>query len=188
MHMIKFHLPTKIVFLVLGILIIIAAVVIIVQYPKLKKQSTNNPPIVKTVGNDQIVVTSPDLQQAVSSPIQIKGKAKGNWFFEATFPVKILDENGNTLGTAHANAEDNWQTEDFVNFSVSLIFNIPKGTKGVIVFENDNPSGLPQNQKSFTVPVSFSAAVSSGKCAPNLTACDKDPKLCLDSVANVACN
>ena len=99
-----------------------------------------------------------------------------------------MDSNGQALGTAPAKAQGDWQTQDFVNFSVNLNFNLPKGTKGSIRFENDNPSGLPQNQKVFVMPVIFSTAVSDSKCAPNLIACGGDPKLCLNNSANAVCN
>ena len=42
-----------------------------------------------------IVVTSPLPESTVAaSPIVIKGKARGNWFFEASAPVDIVNWDG----------------------------------------------------------------------------------------------
>ncbi len=101
-----------------------------------------------------IVVFSPKENEVVRSPIVITGKAKGNWFFEAVFPVKLLDENGNVIVQTHAQATDDWMTTDFVNFSLSLPYDSASTSgRGVIEFKNDNPSGDPARDKYFYVPV-----------------------------------
>lgn len=105
--------------------------------------------------SDLIQVTSPTMNEQVDSPLIITGKARGTWYFEASFPIKIYDANNNLLGTTTAAAQSDWMTEDFVNFTASLNFTLPTTTTGTIVLHNDNPSGLPQNDKSLTIPVTF---------------------------------
>ena len=39
--------------------------------------------------SDQIKVTKPQPNQMVESPLTIEGEARGTWFFEATFPIKL---------------------------------------------------------------------------------------------------
>ncbi|HNX11214.1 MAG TPA: DUF5668 domain-containing protein, partial [bacterium] len=39
---------------------------------------------------DSIKIANPEPNQKVSSPIKISGQAKGNWFFEGSFPVKLI--------------------------------------------------------------------------------------------------
>src|SRR5262245_11609975 len=39
---------------------------------------------------DRIRVSSPDCGAVVHSPLRIAGEARGNWFFEASFPVLLL--------------------------------------------------------------------------------------------------
>ena len=93
--------------------------------------------------------------QTVSSPLTIKGEAPGPWFFEASFPVSILDEDGNQLAIVPAQAIGEWMTTAYVPFSVTLTFDPGTSTEGTILFEKDNPSGLPEHAGSVTVPVKF---------------------------------
>src|ERR1035437_1342255 len=60
-----------------------------------------------------IVVSYPVENQEVSSPIVIVGKARGNWYFEATFPVELVDNDGNILASTAARAETDWATTSF---------------------------------------------------------------------------
>src|SRR3989344_5511277 len=44
-----------------------------------------------------ITLTSPTPGQVIASPVAIEGQARGYWYFEASFPVKITDEYGNLM-------------------------------------------------------------------------------------------
>lgn len=106
-----------------------------------------------------IQVEGPRANEIISSPLVIKGKARGSWFFEASFPIKLYDENGELLTTAIAQANPpaggDWMTEDFVPFSAELKFENFKTGKGTLVLEKDNPSGLPENAGELRIPVMF---------------------------------
>lgn len=118
--------------------------------------STPSPSAVPTAtGAAGIEITQPLSLSSISSPLVIKGKATGSWFFEAQLRVKLLDENGNTIsqGTAHADGE--WMTELPAPFTATLSFSTPSTSRGTLVFENDNPSGLPENTKTYSVPIRF---------------------------------
>jgi len=91
----------------------------------------------------------------VNSPLTITGEAKGPWYFEASFPIRILDGNGNELGVVPAQAQGEWMTENFVPFKAVLTFKKPLTQKGTLVLEKDNPSGLPENGRSIKIPVVF---------------------------------
>ena len=104
---------------------------------------------------DRIRVSSPTPNQVVSSPLTIEGSARGSWYFEATFPVKLLDADGHVIVSGAAKAEGNWMTKDFVPFRLRLQFDMPATAKGILVFERDNPSGLPQNDDKLEMPVQF---------------------------------
>lgn len=93
--------------------------------------------------------------QVVKSPLTITGRALGNWYFEASFPVELLDGNGKSLMIKPAQAQSDWMTTAFVPFTVTLSFSAPTTATGTLVFRNDNPSGLPENQKEFRIPVRF---------------------------------
>lgn len=102
-----------------------------------------------------IRVSSPVPNQKVASPLKVSGKAVGNWYFEASFPVMILDANGEKLGVVPAQAQGDWMTTDFVPFEATLTFEKPTTATGTVVFLKDNPSGLPENDNSISIPVSF---------------------------------
>ena len=91
----------------------------------------------------------------VKSPLTVSGEARGNWYFEASFPVKILDANGNQLGIIPAQAQSEWMTTDFVPFSTSLVFSTSTTDTGTLVLEKDNPSGLPEHADEVRIPIRF---------------------------------
>jgi hypothetical protein len=109
---------------------------------------------------DLIRITSPRPNQTIESPLTITGEARGFWFFEADFPVKIYDGNNKLLGVAVAQSQGEWMTENFVPFAATLDFSFSGTKKGVLVLEKDNPSGLAQNADELRVPVVFKTVVS----------------------------
>jgi len=113
---------------------------------------------VEDIGNeleksDLIQITFPRPNETISSPLEIKGQARGNWFFEASFPIKLLDAGGNVVAAVIAQAKSDWMTTDFVPFEAKLEFSSSGAEKGTLVLEKDNPSGLPANADEFRVPV-----------------------------------
>jgi hypothetical protein len=105
--------------------------------------------------NDLITIESPLLNEAISSPMRVSGRARGNWYFEATFPIDVLDQDGALLGQGYAQAEGEWMTEEYVPFSGEITFKAPQGEDGSVVFHKDNPSGLPEFDDSVSIPVKF---------------------------------
>jgi len=93
--------------------------------------------------------------QTVVSPLIIEGEAKGKWFFEASFPVRLVDANWKEIMVVPAQAKGDWMTESFVPFSARLEFKKPSTPTGWLVFQKDNPSGLSENAAEYYVPVSF---------------------------------
>lgn len=101
-----------------------------------------------------IEVTQPQPGATVTSPLMVSGRARGGWYFEASFPVRLLDADRNELAIAPAQAQGDWMTTEFVPFSVTLNFTTT-ATNGLLVLEKDNPSGLPENDASIEIPVVF---------------------------------
>jgi len=101
-----------------------------------------------------IIVTDPQPGQVISSPLTVSGQARGTWFFEASAPIKVLDSAGHVIGQSHIEATGEWMTDQLVFFTGSVSFTQATGT-GSVVFMNDNPSGDPVRDKSFTVPITF---------------------------------
>lgn len=104
----------------------------------------------------QVEITSPLPNSEVKSPITVTGKAKGGWFFEANAGLAVLDANKQPITIGNVTATSDWMTADYVSFTGKITYPAAyKGQNGYIQFSNDNPSGLPENSKTFLVPVLF---------------------------------
>ena len=106
---------------------------------------------------DLIRIDSPIQNQKISAsgPVKVSGIARGNWYFEASFPVQVLDSDGTVLGSGPVQAQGDWMTTDFVPFTGEIDFTKPKGKTGSIIFKKDNPSGLPANDDSVSISINF---------------------------------
>ncbi len=132
----------------LGALFIISALLFIFDRPK-----TNNPKI----GTDVIEIENPIEGSQIYSPLKISGYVIGTWVFEGSFPVEIIDDNGNSLVQTYLETEGDWMTDKKVPFSRTIEFNSKgiSGKKGKIIFRKDNPSGLPENDASKSIDIEF---------------------------------
>jgi uncharacterized membrane protein YqiK len=92
--------------------------------------------------DSMIRVQSPTSGQSVQSPLMITGQARGTWFFEASFPVRLVDKAGVEIAAGIATAQSDWMTEDFVPFTASLIFASDKEQEAELILIKDNPSIL----------------------------------------------
>lgn len=98
------------------------------------------------------VVIAPTPGATVTKTFSVQGQAPGNWFFEAVFPVQVQDGNGNVVATAQAHAQGDWMTSGMVPFTATVSVAQYSGP-ATLVLKKDNPSGLPQNDGSFSVPI-----------------------------------
>ena len=121
--------------------------------PSQNQKQSQPPPTVAT--SSDITVTSPQAYQTITSPLNISGQAKGTWYFEASFPIKLLDGNGNQIAQTIATAQSDWMTTNFVPFTAVLNFVTPSTATGTLIFEKDNPSGLPANADQISIPINF---------------------------------
>jgi hypothetical protein len=119
-------------------------------------QATTTPVTTPNPLADLIVVDTPTSGAAIASPLVVTGKARGTFYFEASFPVKLKNASGSVIAQAPAQAQSDWMTADFVPFKVTLTFPAqPAGSKGTLVLMNDNPSGDPAKQLELDIPVTF---------------------------------
>ncbi len=105
--------------------------------------------------HDKIKIFSPLPNGVIVSPVSVRGEARGNWYFEASFPVRLEDASGKILISTYATAQGEWMTEDFVPFELNLIFEPAKTDRGTLIFQKDNPSGLPEHADTLRMPVRF---------------------------------
>jgi len=109
----------------------------------------------KTPVPDLLQVESPLPNQSINSPVTIKGKARGTWYFEGSFPVVLLDKDNQILAEGNAKAQGDWMTEDWVPFELTLEFDTPGEERGAIKFKKANPSGMPAKARAYEQPVIF---------------------------------
>ncbi|MCA9360753.1 Gmad2 immunoglobulin-like domain-containing protein [Candidatus Kaiserbacteria bacterium] len=103
-----------------------------------------------------IRVSEPTEGSTVGSPFLVSGEARGYWFFEASFPITVVNWDGLIIGQGYATADGDWMTEEFVPFSGTIEYNLPPDTPykhGSIIFHKDNPSGLPEHDDAMEMPV-----------------------------------
>jgi len=121
----------------------------------LKKISDNFYLLKGNPKNSYIVLDYPQAWEKIKSPLAIKGRAKGTWFFEASFPVELVDSSGNIIAQTAAQAQSDWMTEDFVPFIATLDFSEPEAGEGKLILKKDNPSGLAEYDDALEITVYF---------------------------------
>lgn len=107
-----------------------------------------------------IQIFEPFPNQKIKSPLVIKGEARGYWFFEASFPIVLVDWDGKIIAEGHATAQKEWMTKDMVPFEAKINFEKPEmigdfSKKGSVILKKDNPSGLSENDDAFEIPIVF---------------------------------
>lgn len=103
----------------------------------------------------QVRGVEPEAGSRVSSPIELSGEALGVWFFEGSFPFRLQTRNGDVLASGAVEADGDWMTTEFVPFSATIEYDVEVEMEAELVLMNDNPSGLPENDVSLTVPLTL---------------------------------
>jgi len=143
--------------IILGIIIVVLLGVLVFA-PSAKGPTTDGTGAVPAAqsADGHVRVFTPSINAAIASPLTVIGEVTGGgWFFEASFPVKILDGDGTVIGQSPAKAQGDWMATTSVPFSATIIFTKPKSATGTLLLEKDNPSGLPQNAAELRIPVRF---------------------------------
>ena len=126
--------------------------------------------------HEDLRLFSPRSGEVVSSPLTVRGDARGSWFFEADFPVVLTNWDGLIIGEGIAAAildpslregrddpndpESTWMTEEFVPFEAVIEFEDPSwdedfSKRGWLILKKDNPSSLPEFDDAVEVEVRF---------------------------------
>ena len=109
-----------------------------------------------TPNSEMPLVSSPSANTKIVSPLKVTGKVPAGWMNEGVFPIKLMDSKNKILaqGVAKEKVAGSWQSGKAVEFVTTLIFKTATGS-GTLVLQNDNPSGLPENDKIFEFPINF---------------------------------
>jgi hypothetical protein len=86
--------------------------------------------------------------------LEIEGEIIGGWFFEASFPAELWDQQGRRFAWSIATTQDDWMTMDLVPFKI--MFEIPDNYQienAILVLIKDNPSGLPEYDDALAWPI-----------------------------------
>src|SRR3989338_698665 len=123
--------------------------------------TADGPLFVEDIGNanekaDLIRLDAPQPGAVITSPLTVRGEARGTWFFEASFPLVLVDWDGKIIAEGYAQAQSDWMTEEFVPFEGTLTFTTPSyGERGALIAKKDNPSGLPEHDDALEIPIMF---------------------------------
>ena len=102
----------------------------------------------------RVSVASPASGATVGKTFTVSGKAPGPWYFEASFPVRVYDADNNKIGQAIAQAQSDWMTTALVPFTAAITVTGYTGA-ATLVLLRDNPSGLPENDESVSIPITI---------------------------------
>ena len=149
-----------------GYLVLIVAFVLIAgggwyyvrTHPTAPSNSTGlnpgaSPYAYRNASGDTITVDTPQAGAVVGKSFSVLGHARGAWFFEASFPVEVVDGNGTIIATAVAHTDANWMTNDFVPFKADLMVPTSYIGPATVVLKKDNPSGDVANDASLSYPI-----------------------------------
>ncbi len=123
-------------------------------------QVTTEPAVYK----DLIKVSSPLPQSTITSPLTITGEARGMWYFEASFPIVVVNWDGLIIGEGFATANGDWMTEEYVPFTATITFDADTSVspRGSIILQKSNASGLPENDDAFEYEINFAPVTAVG--------------------------
>lgn len=102
---------------------------------------------------ERVIVTSPASGARVGPTFTVAGEAPGPWYFEASFPIKVVDANNNFIGQGIAQAQSDWMTVGQVPFLATVTVAPGYSGPATLVLLKDNPSGMPENDDSVSMPV-----------------------------------
>lgn len=147
---------TSIIVILLGILL-----VILLRFIPERNETTVQP-YLEYVKDGVVLlrIDDPAPGMAISSPLSVRGEARGYWYFEASFPLILVDWDGRIIAQGIATAQGDWMTEELVPFTGELTFETPEyigdfSRRGALILKKDNPSGLPEHDDAFEIPVQF---------------------------------
>ncbi|MDO8660223.1 MAG: Gmad2 immunoglobulin-like domain-containing protein [Candidatus Parcubacteria bacterium] len=148
----------KHIFNIIIIILVIVGAVFILQKPRKAQAPEEQRTLEEIEKMDLIRLDSPRPNDTIKSPLVVKGQARGYWFFEADFPVVLVDWDGLIIATGIARAQGEWMTEEFVPFEVTLDFTVDPNvysTRGALILRKNNPSDLRQNDDALEIPIIF---------------------------------
>lgn len=91
----------------------------------------------------------------INSPLSVSGTIPGNWMFEAQTTMELRTAGSEIITSTTIDTQADWQTTEQIPFSGQLTFQSPDAILGYIYIQKSNPSGIPNNQETFSWPIRF---------------------------------
>ncbi len=150
------------VLVVVLLVIIIGLLVVLVVVPG--PHAASVPPAQSATSTTPIETTPPPLSKNVSifapasgasveQTFDVAGIAPNAWYFEAVFPIQVRDPEDNVIARGQGQAQSDWTTPGPVPFKATITLNAPYHGSATLILMKDNPSGLPENDDSVTLPI-----------------------------------
>lgn len=105
--------------------------------------------------SDLIQVELPFPGAVTGKEFSVIGKARGMWFFEASFPITVLDKDGKVLVESYAQAEGEWMTTDFVSFRGEVKAPIDYIGPATLILRKSNASDIRELDASISFPITI---------------------------------
>ncbi|HEV3245415.1 MAG TPA: Gmad2 immunoglobulin-like domain-containing protein [Candidatus Paceibacterota bacterium] len=115
--------------------------------------TTEQPTTVSGPLDTQVVVSAPKANATVSHTFDISGVAPSGWFFEAVFPIQVRDPDDNLIGTTQGRAQGDRTKAGPIAFTAQVTVDASYQGPANLILLKDNPSGLPEEMDSVTVPI-----------------------------------
>ena len=145
-----------------GIIIILFVIIVVLTWVRFGPPAPVEAPTVSTSPpqatsteplSKRVVATSPKANAVVGNTFVVSGSAPGQWYFEAVFPIQVRDKDNNKIAQAIATAQGEWLTTDQVTFTATFTISGNYTGPATVVLLRDNPSGLPENDDSVSIPI-----------------------------------
>lgn len=161
MHMKKPYI-FFIVLVVLGLLAWVIMQATTDKTPEVPVVPISDPVLVQPAEKPNLITVSQPLPDSTvsASPIIIKGRARGPWFFEATAPVSVVNWDGLIIGEGYIQVDEGseWMTTEFVPFTGTISYDASQlgaYKHGWIILKKSNASGEPQFDDALEFKIFF---------------------------------
>jgi hypothetical protein len=101
-----------------------------------------------------VTVSDPVKNSVIGDMLDLKGEARGYWYFEGQFPVSVIDDTGYIVAQGTAKALGDWKTTSMVPFESHIdVTSSARSETGIIKIIRDEQKG--SNAQYVEVPVRF---------------------------------
>ncbi len=104
--------------------------------------------------SDRVVVEAPLPGSIADTPLIVKGRAIGAWFFEGEIGLRLVDPDGTVIARGFATAEGEWMKPGFVPFAGRITFQRPAASdRTTLIVSRNNPSDDRSLDEELEVPL-----------------------------------